>query len=78
MADQRVKKEINRIKALVESAEGPVRKDLSAVPIADAMSAGLTVARQRYPPPRRLRRRGFTPSPQHISTGIFGAHLGSV
>src|SRR5436305_9176142 len=39
MADRPVRKSINRIKALVESAEGPVRKDQSAVPIADAMSA---------------------------------------
>src|SRR5215213_9239190 len=37
MAEQELKKAVNRVKAKVEQRQGPVRKDQDAVPIADAM-----------------------------------------
>src|SRR5437763_47382 len=39
MTNQQLKKTLNRVKGQVESAEGPVRHDQSAVPFAAAMSA---------------------------------------
>src|SRR5215213_8125954 len=37
MAEQELKKTLNKVKASVKEREGPVRKEQDAVPIADAM-----------------------------------------